>query len=204
MSTDLLQLEMSILPDLPSKVLRRKKIKNANDQIRVKVQMNGKIALHQGKATVNLNPKKMQSFIQDLRIAKRRATRFTPEKFKIDEVNYQPENLYAQALLEIMSKSIAEEINETLKRECMACFNPNIKFLHKCYVNDPREKVDNHFNQAFRLVDIWTANEMAFEQTKDQFNVAVRDRDLCLTRSDILRNAFFMDKLKTAVMKVVL
>ena len=45
---------------------------------------------------------------------------------------------------------------------------------------------------------------MTSEKTKDKIQVAVKDRDLYLTRSDLLRNAFFMDRLKAAVMNLVL
>ena len=39
---------------------------------------------------------------------------------------------------------------------------------------------------------------------KDKIQVAVKDKDLYLTRSDFLRNVFFMDRLKAVVMKLVL
>ena len=39
---------------------------------------------------------------------------------------------------------------------------------------------------------------------KDKIQVAVKDKDLYLTRSDFLRNKFFMDRLKAVVMKLVL
>ena len=45
---------------------------------------------------------------------------------------------------------------------------------------------------------------MTLEKTKDKFQVAVKEKDLYLTRSDVLRNVFFMDRLKAAVMKLVL
>ena len=51
---------------------------------------------------------------------------------------------------------------------------------------------------------LWLANKMTFEKTKDKIQVAVEDKDLYLTRSDLLRNVFFMDRLKAAVMKLVL
>ena len=53
-------------------------------------------------------------------------------------------------------------------------------------------------------MDLWLANETAFEKTKDEIQVAVKDKDLYLMRLDLLRNVFFMDRLKTAVMKLVL
>ena len=48
------------------------------------------------------------------------------------------------------------------------------------------------------------ANEMAFEKTEDKFQVAVKDKDLYLTGSDLLINVFFNDRLKAAVMKLIL
>ena len=85
------------------------------DNIKVKVQTNGVIAIHQGDSTVTIQPLKMRGFIQDLGFAKRRATQLKPEKIRIDELSYQPEKLYAEALLKVLSKTIAEEINTTLK-----------------------------------------------------------------------------------------
>ena len=45
---------------------------------------------------------------------------------------------------------------------------------------------------------------MTFEKTKDKIQVAVKDKDLYLARSDLLRNVFFMDRVKASVMKLVL
>ena len=106
--------------------------------------------------------------------------------------SYQAEKLYTKALLEGLSKVIAEEINTTLKNECMACFDPAVQ-VHSCCLNNPREKVDRNFDNAFQLVDLWSANKITFEKTKDKIQVAVKDKDLPLTRSDLLRNVFFMD-----------
>ena len=53
-------------------------------------------------------------------------------------------------------------------------------------------------------MDLWSANEMTFEKTKDKIQVAVKDKDLYLTCSELLRNVFFMDRLKAAVTKFVL
>ena len=53
-------------------------------------------------------------------------------------------------------------------------------------------------------MDLWLANETTFEKTKDKIQVVVKDKDLYLTRSDLLGNAFFMNRLKAAVMKLVL
>ena len=155
--------------------------------IKVKVQ-----TIYQGDSTVMMRPLKMRGFIQDLGLAKRRATQLKPVKIRIDELSYQREKLYTEALLEGLSKAIAEEINTTLKNECMACFDPAVQ-VHTCYLNNPQEKVDRNFDNAFQLVDLWLANETIFEKTKDEIQVAVKDKDLYLTRSDLLRNVFFMD-----------
>ena len=85
----------------------------------------------------------------------------------------------------------------------MACYDP-VVHVHSCYLTNPWEKVDRNFDNAFQLVDLWSVNEMTFEETKDKIQVAVKDKDLYLTRSDLLRNVFFMDRLKAAVMKLVL
>ena len=73
-----------------------------------------------------------------------------------------------------MRKAIAEGINTTLKNECMACYDPAVEVL-SCYLNNPREKVDRNFDNAFQLVDLWSADEMTFDKTKDEFQVAVKD-----------------------------
>ena len=85
----------------------------------------------------------------------------------------------------------------------MACFDPALQ-VHSCYLNNPQEKVDRNFDNAFQLVNLWLANETAFEKTKDKIQVAVKDKDLYLTCSDLLRNVFFMDRLTASVMKLVL
>ena len=53
-------------------------------------------------------------------------------------------------------------------------------------------------------MDLRLANEMAFEKTKDKIQVVVKGKDLYLTSSELLREVFFMDQLKHAVMKLVL
>ena len=110
--------------------------------------------------------------------------------------------MYTEAVL-VLNEAIAEEINTTLKNECMACYDP-VVHVHSCYLNNPWEKVDRNFDNAFQLVDLWSVNEMTFEETKDKIQVAVKDKDLYLTRSDLLRTVFFMDQLKAVVMKLVL
>ena len=40
---------------------------------------------------------------------------------------------------------------------------------------------------------------MTFERTKDKIQVAVKDKNLYQMRLDVLRNVFFMDRLKAAV-----
>ena len=171
--------------------------------IKVKVQINGMIAIYQRDYTVTIHSLKVCGFIQDLGLAKRRATQLKPKKIRIDELSYQSDKLYTEALLEVLSKAIAEEIHATLKNECMACYYPAVQ-VHSCYVNNPREKVDRNFDNTFQLVDLWLANETEFEKTKDKIQVAVKDKDLYLTRSDLLRNVFFMNRLKAAVMELVL
>ena len=85
----------------------------------------------------------------------------------------------------------------------MACFDPAAQ-VHSCYLNNPQGKVDRNFDNTFQLVDLWSDNEMTFEKTKDETQVVVKEKDLYLTRSDLLRNVFFMDRLKATVMKLVL
>ena len=161
------------------------------------------IAIHQGDSTVTIHPLKMRGFTQDFGLAKRRATQLKSEKIRIDELSYQPEKLYTEALLDVLSRTIAEEINTTLKNECMPCYYPAVH-VHSWHLNNTREKVDRNFDNAFQLVDLWLAKETAFEKMKNKIQMAVKDKDLYLTRSDLLRNVFFMDRLKTAVMKLVL
>ena len=38
--------------------------------------------------------------------------------------------------------------------------------VHSSYLNNPREKVYHNFDNAFQLVDLWSANEITFEKTK--------------------------------------
>ena len=102
-----------------------------------------------------------------------------------------------------MSKAITEEINAALKNECIVCYEPAVQF-HSCYLSNPLENVDRDFNNVFQLVDLRLANEMAFEKTKDKIQVVVKGKDLYLTSSELLREVFFMDQLKHAVMKLVL
>ena len=53
------------------------------------------------------------------------------------------QKLHTEALLEVLSKAIAEEINRTL-----AYFDPTVQ-VHSCYLNNPREKLDCNFDNAF-------------------------------------------------------
>ena len=124
------------------------------------------IAIHQGDSTVMIHPLKMRGFIQDLELAKRRATQLKPEKIRIGELSYQPEKCILR-LPDVLSKTIAEETNTTLKNECMARFDPAVQ-IHSCYLNNPRKKVDLNFDNAFQLVDLRLANETTFEKTKDK------------------------------------
>ena len=138
--------------------------------VKVKVQTNSTIAIHQGDSTVTIHPLKMHGFIQDLGLVKRRATQLKPEKIRIVELSYQPEKLHTEALLEVLSKAIAEEIN-TVKNECMACFEPavQVRFYH---LSDPQKKVNCNFDNALQLMDLWLANKTAFVKTKDKIQVA--------------------------------
>ena len=85
----------------------------------------------------------------------------------------------------------------------MAYFDPAVQ-VHYRYLNNPREKVDLNFDDAFQLVDFRLATETTFEKMKDEILVLVKDKDLYWKRSDLLRNVFVMDRLKAAVMKLVL
>ena len=134
------------------------------------------IAIHQTDSTVTIHPLKMRRFIQGLGLAKRRATQIKPEKIRLDELSYQPEKLYTEALLEVLSKAITEEISATLKNECIACYKPAVK-VHSFYLNNPLEKVDRNFDNAFELVDLWLTEEAAFEKTKDKIQVAVQSKN---------------------------
>ena len=123
----------------------------------------------------------MHRLIQDLGLVKRRATQLKSAKIRIGQLSYQPEKLYTEAPLEVLSKSIAEEINTAIKNECMTCFDPAVQ-VHSCYLNNPPEKVDRNFDNAFQLVDLWLVNEATFENTKDKNQVVVKDKDLYGTR----------------------
>ena len=129
------------------------------------------------------HPLKTHGFIQDLRFAKRRATQLKPEKIRIDKLSSQLEKLHTEGLLEVLCKVIAEEIHHSLKNKSMACCEPAVQ-IHSCYLSNLREKVDRNFDKASRLVDLWLANEVTFEETKDKAQVAVKDKDLYLTRSE--------------------
>ena len=84
------------------------------------------VAIHQGDSTVMIHPLKMPGFILDLGLAKSKVTQLKPEKIRIDELSCQPEKLYTEALLDVLSKAIAEEINTTLKK-CMACYDTAVQ-----------------------------------------------------------------------------
>ena len=80
----------------------------------MKFQTNGMIAIYQEDSTVMIHPLKMDRLIQDMGLAKRRSTQLKREKIRMDELFYQIEQLYTEALLEILSKAIAEEISTVL------------------------------------------------------------------------------------------
>ena len=123
------------------------------------------------------------------------------QKIQTDELSYQPEKLYTEALLKVLSKAIVEEINRILKRECMVCYDPAVQ-IHSSYMNSPLLKKQTVI--FITRSNKWLAKEAKFEKAKDKIHVAVKDKDLCLMRSELLRNVFFMDQLKAAVMKWVL
>ena len=92
------------------------------DNIKVKVQSNDMITIHQEVSIRIIHSLNMCRFIQDLGLAKRRATQLKPQKIRIDELSSQPEKLYTEALLEVLSKVIAEEIKAALKNEYITCY----------------------------------------------------------------------------------
>ena len=75
----------------------------------------------------------------------------------------------------------------------MACYNPAVQ-VHPCYLN-PREKVHRNFDNTFQLVDLWLANETAFEKTKDKIQVAVKDKDLNTFR--VIEKCIFHGSIKS-------
>ena len=106
------------------------------------------MAIHQGYSTVTVHPIKMDGLLQDLGLTQRSATQLKPEKIRIAELSYQPEKLYAKTLLDVFSKTIAEEISTTFKNECMTYYDAVVQ-VHSCYLNNPRDKVDRNFDNAF-------------------------------------------------------
>ena len=80
----------------------------------MKFQTNGMIAIYQEDSTVMIHPLKMDRLIQDMGLAKRRSTQLKREKIRMDELFYQIEQLHTEAVLEILSKDIAEEISTVL------------------------------------------------------------------------------------------
>ena len=96
--------------------------------IKVKIQTNDMIAIHQGDFTVTIHTERMCGFIQELGLAERRDTQLKPGKIRIDELSNQTEKLYTEALLEVLSKTVAEEINAVLKNKCMVCYAQQCKF----------------------------------------------------------------------------
>ena len=59
----------------------------------------------------------------------------------------------------------------------MAYFDPAVQ-VHYRYLNNPREKVNLNFDDAFQLVDFWLATKTTFEKMKDEILVLVKDKDL--------------------------
>ena len=80
----------------------------------MKFQTNGMIAIYQEDSTVMIHPLKMDRLIQDMGLAKRRSTQLKREKIRTDELFYQIEQLHTEAVLQILSKDIAEEISTVL------------------------------------------------------------------------------------------
>ena len=80
----------------------------------MKFQTNGMIAIYQEDSTVMIHPLKMDRLIQDMGLAKRRSTKLKREKIRMDELFYQIEQLHTEAVLQILSKDIAEEISTVL------------------------------------------------------------------------------------------
>ena len=63
----------------------------------------------------------------------------------------------------------------------MAFYDPAVQ-VHSCYLNNPREKAERIFDNVFQLVDLWSANEMIFEKSKDdKIQVAVKDENIYFT-----------------------
>ena len=145
----------------------------------------------------------MHGFKQDLVLEKRRATKLKPEKIQINELSYQPVKLHTEALLEFLSKAIAEEINAVLKNECMACNEP-ARQVHCCYRNNTREKVDHNFDNAFQLVDLWLASETAFEKTKDKKTIKSSQRQKYLLNGfRIIEKCIFHGSLKYCCNEII-
>ena len=53
-------------------------------------------------------------------------------------------------------------------------------------------------------MNLWLANKMVFEKPKDRIQVAFKDKDLYLMRSELSKSIFFLDSLKAAVIKLVI
>ena len=119
--------------------------------IKGELQTNGMIAIRQGDSTVTIHRLKMEGFIQDLGLAKCRATQLKPEK-----------------------------IIAVLKNECMACYELAVQ-VHSCYLSNPREKVDRNFHNAFQFVDLWLANKIQVAvKGKDFYLNAFRIIEKCI------------------------
>jgi len=144
--------------------------------IRVNVQRNGMVALHQGRSTIMVN--NVPSLIRDL--AKTKKRRHSVDKLEkrtrniqIDEISYQPEKLYASAVIEILAKDIVQEIYATANNNCEGCINivnnePHNQMTHETCQLLPSEKAEVFFDDAFRKMDMYSANDESFEKVKDQ------------------------------------
>ena len=120
--------------------------------IKVKIQTSDMIAIHQGDFTVTIHTQRMCGFIQELALAKRRDTQLKPEKIRTDELSNQTEKLYTEALLEVLSKAVAEEING-LKKQIYGVLCPAMQ-VHPCYLSNPQGKIDHNFDNTLKLVDL--------------------------------------------------
>jgi len=79
---------------------------------------------------------------------------------QIDEISYQPEKLYASALIEILAKDIAQEIYATTNNNCEGCINivnnePHNQMTHETCQLLPSEKTEVFFDDAFRKMDMY-------------------------------------------------
>jgi len=187
--------------------------------VRVRVQLDGMVLLQQGPSTIivpnvcslmhdliktNYTCQCMRKWNLTASSPFNRHKEDDPEKgtrnIKIDEISYQPEKIYASALMKILAKDIAHEIFATIKNNCKGCiYMTHNELDHGTCKHLPSEKTKAFFDIAFRKMDMYSANDECFEKVKDQIAIAVRNSDLYLTRKELLRNETWIEKLKTQV-----